>query len=484
MNYLSTRGSSKLSSSLDALMKGLSDDGGLYIPEKLEKISFTKDEIENFKYTDYAKKIISSIFDDIDKKDLFEQIDLAYESFEKDILPIKDLDDIFYMELFHGQTFAFKDFALSLLPRLISLALKNKNIDKDILILTATSGDTGSAALYGFKNVDRTKIIVFYPNKGISEIQKRQMTSVDGNNTYAVGIEGNFDDAQSNLKLIFNDKEFKEYLDEKGYILSSANSINIARLVPQIVYYFYTYNTLLKEGKIKEKDKVSVCVPTGNFGNILAAFLARKMGLKINNLICASNKNNVLTDFINTGVYDIKRDFYITNSPSMDILVSSNLERFLYYQLGEDPEIVKKLMEDLKEKGEYRVDKDKLKSIYAYSFDDEDTLKEIKRVYDKYNYLIDTHTAVASLAANEYLKDHDEKVMLASTASAFKFAHSTNQALGIDYNDQLDAIDCLEKATNILADKRFKEILNKKEKQNYNVDKSEIKKIIKEIINW
>lgn len=483
MNYLSTRGSSKLSSSLDALMKGLSDDGGLYIPEKLEKISFTKDEMENFKYTDYAKKIISSIFDDIDKKDLFEQIDLAYESFEKDILPIKDLDDIFYMELFHGQTFAFKDFALSLLPRLISLALKNKNIDKDILILTATSGDTGSAALYGFKNVDRTKIIVFYPNKGISEIQKRQMTSVDGNNTYAVGIEGNFDDAQSNLKLIFNDKEFKEYLDEKGYILSSANSINIARLVPQIVYYFYTYNTLLKEGKIKEKDKVSVCVPTGNFGNILAAFLARKMGLKINNLICASNKNNVLTDFINTGVYDIKRDFYITNSPSMDILVSSNLERFLYYQLGEDPEIVKKLMEDLKEKGEYRVDKDKLKSIYAYSFDDEDTLKEIKRVYDKYNYLIDTHTAVASLAANEYLKDHDEKVMLASTASAFKFAHSTNQALGIDYNDQLDAIDCLEKATNILADKRFKEILNKKEKQNYNVDKSEIKKIIKEIIN-
>lgn len=483
MNYLSTRGRSKLSSSFDALMKGLSDDGGLYIPEKLEKISFTKDEIENFKYADYAKKIISSIFDDIDKKDLFEQIDLAYESFEKDILPIKDLDDIFYMELFHGQTFAFKDFALSLLPRLISLALKNKNIDKDILILTATSGDTGSAALYGFKNVDRTKIIVFYPNKGISEIQKRQMTSVDGNNTYAVGIEGNFDDAQSNLKLIFNDKEFKEYLDEKGYILSSANSINIARLVPQIVYYFYTYNTLLKEGKIKEGEKVSVCVPTGNFGNILAAFLARKMGLKINNLICASNKNNVLTDFINTGVYDIKRDFYITNSPSMDILVSSNLERFLYYQLGEDPEIVKKLMEDLKEKGEYRVDKDKLKSIYAYSFDDEDTLKEIKRVYDKYNYLIDTHTAVASLAANEYLKDHDEKVMLASTASAFKFAHSTNQALGIDYNDQLDAIDCLEKATNILADKRFKEILNKKEKQNYNVDKSEIKKIIKEIIN-
>lgn len=484
MNYLSTRGRSKLNSSFDALMKGLSDDGGLYIPEKLEKISFTKDEIENFKYTDYAKKIISSIFDDIDKKDLFEQIDLAYESFEKDILPIKDLDDIFYMELFHGQTFAFKDFALSLLPRLISLALKNKNIDKDILILTATSGDTGSAALYGFKNVDRTKIIVFYPNKGISEIQKRQMTSVDGNNTYAVGIEGNFDDAQSNLKLIFNDKEFKEYLDEKGYILSSANSINIARLVPQIVYYFYTYNTLLKEGKIKEKDKVSVCVPTGNFGNILAAFLARKMGLKINNLICASNKNNVLTDFINTGVYDIKRDFYITNSPSMDILVSSNLERFLYYQLGEDPELVKKLMEDLREKGEYRVDKDKLKSIYAYSFDDEDTLKEIKRVYHKYNYLIDTHTAVASLAANEYLKDHDEKVMLASTASAFKFAHSTNQALGVDYNDQLDAIDCLEKATNILADKRFKEILNKKEKQNYSVDKSEIKKIIKEIINW
>lgn len=484
MNYLSTRGRSKLSSSFDALMKGLSDDGGLYIPEKLEKINFTKDEIENFKYTDYAKKIISSIFDDIDKKDLFEQIDLAYESFEKDILPIKDLDDIFYMELFHGQTFAFKDFALSLLPRLISLALKNKNIDKDILILTATSGDTGSAALYGFKNVDRTKIIVFYPNKGISEIQKKQMTSVDGNNTYAVGIEGNFDDAQSNLKLIFNDKEFKEYLDQKGYILSSANSINIARLVPQIVYYFYTYNTLLKEGKIKEGEKVSVCVPTGNFGNILAAFLARKMGLKINNLICASNKNNVLTDFINTGVYDIKRDFYITNSPSMDILVSSNLERFLYYQLGEDPELVKKLMEDLKEKGEYRVDKDKLKSIYAYSFDDKDTLKEIKRVYDKYNYLIDTHTAVASLAANKYLKDHDEKVMLASTASAFKFAHSTNQALGIDYNDQLDAIDCLEKATNILADKRFKEILNKKEKQNYNVDKSEIKKIIKEIINW
>ncbi|WP_138159304.1 threonine synthase [Peptoniphilus catoniae] len=481
MKYKSTRGRSFQDSTYKTLLEGLSEDGGLYLPLDLPKIDIKDNDIKNFTYTDYAEKIIGEIFNDIDKEVLSEEIKLAYKSFDREVLPIKKLDSLYLMELYHGETFAFKDFALSLLPKLISRALEKENPDKKILILTATSGDTGSAALYGFKNVKNTKIIVFYPTKGISEIQKKQMVSVDGDNTYAVGVRGNFDDAQSALKEIFNDKEFKDYLRDKNYLLSSANSINIGRLVPQIVYYFYSYFTLVKRGEISNGDKVSVSVPTGNFGNILAAYMAKKMGLPIEDLICGSNKNKVLTDFINTGSYNANREFYTTNSPSMDILISSNLERFLYYELEEDPDKINNLMNKLKSSGAYSIDPALLNNIYGYSYNDQETLEEIKRVFDNYNYLIDPHTAIATAGARDYLKNKDTKVLVASTASPFKFAGSIVSALGETCSDEISAIDLVEDLTGIRA-KNFKKLLNSEIKQKRQIEKSDIKEVIREIL--
>ncbi|MDO5041286.1 MAG: threonine synthase [Peptoniphilus sp.] len=482
MKFLSTRGKSETDSSYEAILRGLADDGGLYVPEKLGKIDITSEEIDSFEYVDYAKKVISSIFDDMDREALFHEIDEAYKTFEPEILPIKKIDDVYVMELFHGQTYAFKDFAMSLLPRLVSLSLKKKNIDKKILILTATSGDTGSAALYGFKGVENTEIIVFYPTKGISEIQRRQMVTIDGENTHAVAVKGNFDDAQSALKEIFNDGEFKKYLEEKNYLLSSANSINIGRLVPQIVYYFYSYFQLVKDGEIERGERVSVSVPTGNFGNILAAYLAKKMGLPLGDLICGSNKNNILTDFINTGIYDINRQFHTTNSPSMDILISSNLERFLYYELNEDTEYVDALMKDLKTEGKYVLPKEKINGIYGYCYDDEKTLEEISAVYEKFGYLVDTHSAIATKSAAEYIKDQGGKVLAAATASPFKFAESIAKALSIDYEDEISAIDVVEEKTGIKADDNFKNLLRKEVTQKIEIEKDGIRDVIKEIL--
>ncbi len=482
MKFLSTRGNSSINSSYEAILKGLADDGGLYVPEKLGQIDITQEEIDLFGYVDYAKKIISSIFDDMDRESLFYEIDQAYKTFEPEILPIKKLENTYVMELFHGQTYAFKDFAMSLLPRLVSLSLKKQNIDKKILILTATSGDTGSAALYGFKDIENSQIIVFYPTKGISEIQRKQMVTIDGKNTHAVAVKGNFDDAQSSLKEIFNDGEFKKYLEKKDYLLSSANSINIGRLVPQIVYYFYSYYELVKKKEIEKGEKISVSVPTGNFGNILAAYLAKKMGLPIGDLICGSNKNSILTDFINTGLYDINRQFYTTNSPSMDILISSNLERFLYYELNQDTEYINDLMQDLKSEGKYVVDKNKIKGIYGYCYDDEETLEEIFAVYEKFGYLVDTHSAIATKAAEEHIKKNGGKVIAAATASPFKFAASIAKALSIDYEDEISAIDAVEEKTGIQADDNFKNLLRKKVTQEREIEKNGIKELIKEIL--
>ncbi|CDZ74553.1 threonine synthase [Peptoniphilus sp. ING2-D1G] len=482
MKFLSTRGKSSTNSSYEAILKGLADDGGLYVPEELGKIDITEEEISKYEYTDYAKKVISFIFDDMNEESLFHEIDEAYKTFSPEILPIKKLEDIYIMELFHGQTYAFKDFAMSLLPRLVSLSLKEQKIDKKILILTATSGDTGSAALYGFKNIENTQIIVFYPTKGISEIQRKQMVTIDGENTYAVAVKGNFDDAQSALKEIFNDSEFKKYLEDKDYLLSSANSINIGRLVPQIVYYFYSYYDLVKKDEIKKGEEVSVSVPTGNFGNILAAYMAKRMGLPIKDLICGSNKNNILTDFINTGTYDVNRQFYTTNSPSMDILISSNLERFLYYEFDKDTEYINTLMKDLKSEGKYLVDKNKINGIYGYCYDDEETLEEIVAVYEKFGYLVDTHSAIAMKSAEDYIKGHGGKVIAAATASPFKFAPSIAKALSIEYEDEISAIDAIEDKTGIKADNNFKNILRKKVTQEREIEKDNIKNVIKEIL--
>ena len=385
------------------------------------------------------------------------------------------------MELFHGKTYAFKDFALSFLPRIMSEAIRANNLN-EVMVLTATSGDTGSAALNGFKNVDKTKVIVFYPTIGISEVQKRQMTTIDGNNTHAYGIKGNFDDAQKALKEIFNDESLKKYLENKGYSLSSANSINIARLVPQIVYYFYAYYEMVKSNSIEEGESISISVPTGNFGNILAGYLAKNMGLPIKDLICASNKNNILTDFINTGIYDTNREFFITNSPSMDILVSSNLERFLYYSLNKDSELIKNLMKDLKETGKFKINKEKLKNIFAYSYNDEQTLNIIKEVYEDYGYLLDTHSAIGIGAAKEYQKHNNIKVLVAATASYYKFPKSVTDALGLKSSGDIESLAILSE--NSKQDvQEFKNLLFRDVTQNKVIDKTEIKSVIKEIVN-
>lgn len=483
MKYISTRGNSKLNSSYEVILKGLSDDGGLYLPESFPEIEFSNEEIEKLDYIYFAKKIIGSIFDDFNKEELYSAIELAYSTFKGNIVPIKKLDNKYVIELYHGQTFAFKDFALSLLPRLISIAIKHSGLDKKILVLTATSGDTGSAALYGFKNVENTDIAVFYPTDGISEIQERQMVTLDGKNTHAIAIRGNFDDAQSSLKKIFNDVQFREYLNMKGYELSSANSINIGRLIPQTVYYFYSYYYLVKNGYIKNGEKISVSVPTGNFGNILAAYLSKKMGLPINNLICASNKNNVLTEFINRGIYNINREFFVTNSPSMDILISSNLERFLYYELGEDSEEIKFLMESLMKNGKYFIDSRRLNNIMAYYFDDDRTIDEIKKIYDEYNYLVDTHTAIGLLAAQDYEKfNKGEKILVAATASPFKFINSIAEALMMNSNDEISALNTLEEKFNISVPVEFKDLFAKDIKNKMVIEKDEIKDYIRRII--
>ncbi|ENK1242114.1 threonine synthase [Clostridium botulinum] len=438
MFYKSTRGEEKNVKASEAIIRGIAEDGGLYVPEELPKIDKSFKELENMDYKELAFYIMKKYFDDFDEKELKECIDKAYDSkFENPLIaPLNYKAGTYFLELYHGKTLAFKDMALSILPHLLKVSAKKMNITKEIVILTATSGDTGKAALEGFDSVQGTKIVVFYPKDGVSEIQKRQMVTQEGKNTFVVDIDGNFDDAQNGVKEIFNDKKFKGILKEKGYMLSSANSINIGRLVPQIVYYVYSYVNLIKDKKIVDGESINIVVPTGNFGNILAAFYAKNMGIPVGKLICASNENKVLTEFINTGVYDRRRNFSVTNSPSMDILISSNLERFLYEISGRDSQLIKNLMLELKEKGKYGITeemKKRLDILYGDYADEEETLKAIEKVYKTSNYLIDTHTAVAYRVYEKYKnKTEDNKVtIIASTASPLKFPKSINEVLNI-----------------------------------------------------
>ncbi|SUB75985.1 threonine synthase [Peptoniphilus indolicus] len=476
MKYYSTRGNSFVDSTSEALLKGLADDGGLFIPEEIRKVNFTDEEIERLDYTEFVYKVISAIFDDLDGEKLKIEIEKAYSKFPKDILPIKNVGNLYFMELFHGETRAFKDFALSLLPRLIKIAKEENNIEEKTLILTATSGDTGSAAISGFSGVDNTNIIVFYPTDGISLIQRAQMINSGSKNATAVAIDGNFDDAQSALKKIFNDLEFKKELREAGHILTSANSINIGRLVPQIAYYFYSYYKLVKEGIIENGEKISVAVPTGNFGNILAAYFSKLMGLSIEDFICASNKNNILEDFIKTGVYDTNREFYKTNSPSMDILVSSNLERYLSLKSGDSNEIYS-LMKNLNETGKFEYKNDL--EMFGFSCEEEETLKVIDKIYRKSGYVIDTHTAVAVKAAEKYLDGKDKKILIAATASPVKFAMEISKAIGLDVDDEAKAIEEVAKLSN---DVEFLEKVNTDSMQELVIDKEDIKEFVRERI--
>ncbi len=433
MNYISTRGKITKGNSVNsmyAIKTGLACDGGLFVPESIPAI--TAEDIEKLCALDYphrAADVLSRFLTDYEYAYLLESAQAAYgeERFPGGAAPLAKLDETRnVLELWHGPTCAFKDMALQIMPRLLTGALKGTGEKRVAFILVATSGDTGKAALEGYKDIDGIKITVFYPVEGVSRVQKLQMATQTGNNVNVCAIEGNFDDAQNGVKKIFSDSEFAEKLDRNGYFLSSANSINWGRLAPQIVYYISAYCDLVKSGDIKNGDTINVTVPTGNFGNILAAYYAKLMGLPINKLICASNSNNVLTDFLRSGTYDRNRKFYTTMSPSMDILISSNLERLLYLMCG--AEETAGYMKSLSETGAYTVSADCLakirESFEGYYCDEAGTSATIKETFETENYLIDTHTAVAVKCANEYIEQTNDtrKMVIASTASPYKFA--------------------------------------------------------------
>ena len=438
MRYKSTRGSSVTMDAAGAVIQGIAEDNGLYVPERVPRIPFDIEEMKGKAYRDFAFEIIRLFFTDYTDDEINECVCGAYDGkFEKsEIVPLMQAGDAFFLELFHGKTAAFKDMALSILPYFLTAAMKKKKEDKKICILTATSGDTGKAALEGFADVSGTEVMVFYPNQGVSEVQERQMVTQEGGNTHVFAVNGNFDDAQTGVKKIFKDSGFADKLAGMGYRLSSANSINIGRLVPQVVYYVYGYAKLVDKGIVRNGEKINIAVPTGNFGNILAAYYAKEAGLPVNKLICASNENKVLTDFINTGKYDTNREFYTTNSPSMDILVSSNLERLLYHLSGESAAETSALMASLENSKAYEVGiaiKEGLKSFYGGFADVAQTNETIGTVYKENGYLMDTHTAVAYKVYEDYRKTTGDQTvtLIASTASAYKFADSVAASIGL-----------------------------------------------------
>lgn len=459
MKFHSTRDTERRGfTSAQVIKQGLADDGGLFVPELIPTLE--ADEIKALSalpYDKLAAKILSLFLTDYSRDELEEDCTIAYG---KDKFPEgacktnKIVEGTYALELWHGPTCAFKDMALALMPRLLSRAIVKTDEKRSALILVATSGDTGKAALEGYKNVERIKIAVFFPEDNVSRIQKLQMLSQEGDNLCVYGVRGNFDDIQTEVKRIFSDVKASESFGESGYFLSSANSINFGRLVPQVVYYFYTYLDLTNKGEIEFGDSLNICVPTGNFGNILAAYIAKLMGLPLGKLICASNKNNVLTDFLSTGIYDKNREFYSTVSPSMDILVSSNLERLLYFTCG--PQKTAEYMQALSACGHYRADEAALaainESFVGYCADDREVLATIKHFFDEYGYLCDTHTAVALSALEHYRNDTGDMTAtaVASTASPYKFAKDVYSALSDDDSqDSVSAMYSLSELTHV-----------------------------------
>lgn len=443
--YRSTRDDNVKVTASQAILKGLAADGGLFVPESIPTLDKSFEELSKMSYADVAYEVMKLMLDDFTEEELRDCINKAYDSkFDtKEIAPLVKADGAYFLELFHGSTIAFKDMALSILPHLLITSAKKNNVKNDIVILTATSGDTGKAALAGFADVKGTKIIVFYPKNGVSPIQEKQMVTQKGNNTYVIGINGNFDDAQTGVKNIFGDKELEKVMNNAGYQFSSANSINIGRLVPQIVYYVYAYARLIAKGEIKAGEKINAVVPTGNFGNILAAFYAKNMGLPINKLICASNENKVLYDFFSTGTYDRNRDFILTTSPSMDILISSNLERLIYRIAGNSATENAKLMKSLRDTGKYEITsqmKEQLGDFYGNYATEAEDAATIKKIYDNDNYIVDTHTSVAATVYEKYKKEtgDETKTVIASTASPYKFTRSVMDAIDSKYASMTD----------------------------------------------
>ena len=492
MNYKSTRGG-ELKTSTFATLHGLAENGGLYIPESLPNIKLTYDELKDLSYQEIAKKIIKLFFTEFTDKEIEKAVNSAYNSqtfTNEEIVPIYKLNDkVSFGELFHGRTLAFKDLALSLFPYLLLLSKEKQKENKKILILAATSGDTGKAALEGFKDIDGINIVVFYPKNGVSPMQEEQMRKQLGNNVEIVAINGNFDDAQSAIKYIFGSDEFKKYANDHNIMFSSANSINIGRLFPQVIYYVSTYVNLVKAGTIKAGEEFNVIVPTGNFGNILAGYIAKKLGIPIKKFISASNKNKVLADFFKTGTYDKNRDFFATNSPSMDILLSSNFERYLYYAIGEDTNRINELMNDLNKTGILKINNTELTSIqnefYGEFADDNNTVQAISNVYNQYKYLMDPHTAVAYSVYDKLDSNIDKDIhtVIMSTAHPFKFPLPIAKALNMD--DTIDPYTILDKVsinTGVKFPSKLDEVRKSEIRFSQVIDKTDINDFVKEYI--
>ena len=490
--YNSTRSKGNPVKASEAILKGLSDDGGLFVPDHIPALDKSLKELSEMTYQQVAYEVMKLYLTDFSEEELKTCIERAYDSkFDTEVIaPLVEAEGAYYLELFHGSTIAFKDMALSILPHLMITSARKNRIKNEIVILTATSGDTGKAALAGFADVEGTRIIVFYPKNGVSPIQEKQMVTQKGANTLVVGIHGNFDDAQTGVKKIFSDKELAAEMNEKGFQFSSANSINIGRLVPQICYYVYAYATLLKEGKISDGEKINVVVPTGNFGNILAAFYAKNMGLPIGKLICASNDNKVLYDFFRTGTYDKNREFVLTNSPSMDILISSNLERLIYRIAGNDADKNRELMAALTGKGRYEITekmKAELADFYGNFASEEETAAEIKRLYEDCGYVIDTHTSVASAVYRKYVEETGDKTktVIASTASPFKFTRSVMNAIDRKYDamGDFELVDELSRIANVAVPKAIEEIRTAPVVHDVQCDVDKMKDTVKEFLH-
>ena len=466
--YHSTRNSEETATASEAILKGLTSDGGLFVPDSIPKLNVALEDLTKMSYQEIAYAVMKEFLTDFTEEELKTCINNAYDSkFDtEEIAVTKKVDGAYYLELFHGATIAFKDMALSILPHLLVTSARKNNVKNEIVILTATSGDTGKAALAGFADVPGTKIIVFYPKSGVSPIQEKQMVTQKGDNTYVIGIKGNFDDAQTGVKKMFSNKELAKVMNDNGFQFSSANSINIGRLVPQVVYYVKAYADLLKQGALKAGEPMNVVVPTGNFGNILASYYAKQMGIPIGKFVCASNKNKVLFDFFETGKYDRNREFYVTTSPSMDILISSNLERMIYRIAGNDAKQCAKFMAALTKDGEYMITdamKAELSEFFGAFGSEEETAVKIKEVYDKEGYVMDTHTAVAAVAYDKYKAatgDDKTPTVIASTASPYKFTRSVMDAIdpAYDAEDDFELVDELNKVSKTAIPKAIEEI--------------------------
>ena len=484
--YKSTRSNSDKVTASQAILKGLADDGGLFVPDSIPALEVPLEKLADMTYQETAYEVMKLFLSDFTEEELKHCINGAYDDkFDtKEIAPLVKKDGAYYLELFHGKTIAFKDMALSILPYLMTTAAKKNGVKNEIVILTATSGDTGKAALAGFADVPGTSIIVFYPKNGVSPIQEKQMLTQKGENTNVVGIIGNFDDAQTGVKEMFHSKDLAERMNAKGYQFSSANSINIGRLVPQIVYYVYAYGQLLKQGEISCGEKMNVVVPTGNFGNILAAFYAKNMGLPIETLYCASNENKVLFDFFQSGTYDRKREFILTSSPSMDILISSNLERLIYRITSEDAAQTKVFMDALSSNGEYTITKEMMEKLSCFVggyASEAETAANIKKVFDKAGYIMDTHTSVASCVYYDKAKDAGLKTVIASTASPYKFTRSVMDAIDKEKYDSMTDFELVDEL-NALSGVKIPEAIEEIRTAPIRHDKSEMQMTVEKIL--